>query len=171
MKPHFLLIGAMKCGTTSMCGILEQHPGIFISRPKEPNFFSFERKYSRGWDWYQGLFTKAKPEQVSGEGSVSYSITGAYPQVVERVKRHLPEIKIIYMVRDPIQRIESEYRQRKRGGRKVGSDLKQTIAKYPLVEASSYWKQINAYRSFVPENKIHVIFFEDFIQDTKSEVA
>ena len=53
MKPNFLVIGAMKCGTTSLCSLLDQHPDIFMSNPKETYFFSNDEVYQKGLKCYE----------------------------------------------------------------------------------------------------------------------
>ena len=152
----------MKCGTTSMCELLRQHPDVFITEPKEPEFFSEDKCFQLGWQWYEALFAAANDEKARGEGSVTYSIAQRYPEALPRIAESLADAKIIYMVRHPMERMESEYRQRKRWGRHVGSDFRETCLTYPLVETSSYWKQISLYREHFPDDQIHVVFFEDF---------
>jgi len=70
---RFFVIGAPKCGTTSLCSILAEHPEVGFSIPKEPRFFSHDEIYARGFDWYHGLFPERDGKKSVGEGSTSYA--------------------------------------------------------------------------------------------------
>ena len=80
MLPNFLVIGAAKSATTSLCELLGQHPDVFILDPKEPHFFT--RHYELGWKWYKSLFSNAGSYERIGEGSTSYSQKGLYPGLI-----------------------------------------------------------------------------------------
>ena len=87
MKPDFLVIGAQKCGTTTICRELERHPEVGLFPNKETHFFSF--RYGRGLEWYEGLFEGLKG-RVRGEGSPSYT-TGEFSALAaERIASDLP---------------------------------------------------------------------------------
>ena len=58
-KPSFLVIGAAKCGTTTLCSLLSRHPDVFVHPEKELNFFCFDELYDRGFAWYASLFEAA----------------------------------------------------------------------------------------------------------------
>ena len=73
MLPNFIVIGAMKSGTTNLCHQLSLHPEIFISDPKEPCFFSNDDRWQRGLPWYESLFDAVTNEKAVGEGSVNYT--------------------------------------------------------------------------------------------------
>ncbi len=73
VKPNFLVIGAMKCATTSLCDIFAQHPQMFVCTPKEPEFFCDDKVFARGWPWYESLFTAGTNKLAVGEGSTSYT--------------------------------------------------------------------------------------------------
>ena len=72
MRPNFILIGAARSGTTSLHKYLESHPEIFMSEIKEINFFSNERYWKKGINWYEAHFNKAKGKAI-GEASTSYT--------------------------------------------------------------------------------------------------
>ena len=105
--PNLIVIGAQKCGTSVLHYYLSLHPQVSMSRPKELNFFIDERNWPKGVDWYRAHFD---PEaQVRGEASPNYS---AYPQhagVPERMHSVLPDAKLIYLVRDPLERIAAHW--------------------------------------------------------------
>lgn len=161
-KPNFLVIGAQKSGTTSLCALLGQHPEIFMSDPKEPHFFANDKIYARGWEWYAALFEKAGNAKAIGEGSTGYSLHTVYPKAPARIARALPDARLIYMVRDPLERMESAWMQRKGDGMPVWS-LGKTLRRYPrMVDASRYWRQLNYYRRYYPDDRILILFFEEF---------
>ena len=82
MKPNFLVIGAMKCGTTSLCSLLGQHPDIFMSNPKETYFFSNDEVYQRGSSWYESIFLGSENKIAIGEGSTNYSKKYIFPKEI-----------------------------------------------------------------------------------------
>lgn len=103
--PTFICIGAMKCGTTSLHHYLDAHPQICMSSPKEPNFFSTE--YGRDLKWYRQCFSSAS--RARGESSANYTKCHVFDGVPERMHRLLPDVKLLYLVRDPIERMVSHY--------------------------------------------------------------
>ena len=77
IRPNYFVIGAPKAGTTSLCSHLGAHPDVFMSDPKEPQFFS--HNLHRGYEWYASLFESASGHAAVGEGSTTYSSTGIWP--------------------------------------------------------------------------------------------
>ena len=101
--PTFLVIGSMKCGTTSLHDYLARHPDVFMSAVKEVNFFVLERTWDKGIDWYRAQFYGRY--QVRGEASQNYTKRHEFePGVAERIRSLLPNVKLIYIVRDPVAR-------------------------------------------------------------------
>jgi hypothetical protein len=97
----------MKCGTTSLHRYLAAHPEIFMSREKELEFFTSWNQRERGLEWYEQQFPEPAP--LRGESSPIYT---AWPHVLgvpEAIRATLPEVKLIYLVRDPVARIVSHY--------------------------------------------------------------
>ena len=118
MKPSFLVIGAQKCATSSLCDMLGRHPDVFTPDPREPNFFSHADVWRQGWDWYESLFAGAEGVKAIGEGSTAYTMQARYPETAPRIARHLPEARLIYIVRDPLERMVSHWmHMRARGNR------------------------------------------------------
>jgi Sulfotransferase family len=118
--PTFLIIGTMKGGTTSLHSYLRQHPQVFMPERKELNFFldeyagppidpPEERNWSRGLNWYERQFAGARHERAVGEASANYSRYPTYPGVAERIAEVVPEAKLVYLVRHPIDRVFSHY--------------------------------------------------------------
>src|SRR5262249_53847165 len=122
-RPDFIVIGAMKSATTTLHEQLRRQPGLFMCRPKEPNFFSADAIHARGWAWYGSLFRSAGTEELRGESSTHYTKLPTYPRTVERMVQDLPRLKLIYLMRHPIDRLISQYVHELTGGRiTVGLD-------------------------------------------------
>lgn len=103
--PNFICIGAMKSGTVSLHRYLDAHPDICMSSPKETNFFG--TRNTKSLDWYQGCF--GNEARIYGETSPQYSQYPGIDGVPRRMYELLPDIKLIYLVRDPIDRAVSHY--------------------------------------------------------------
>ncbi|MEO1014005.1 MAG: sulfotransferase [Pseudomonadota bacterium] len=104
---HLLIIGAMKCGTTTLFNLLRQHPAIAPSDPKEPGFFAFDDAYAKGMDWYRGLFdADAERTAYLLDGSTDYSKSPHFSAAPDRI-RVAGEARLIYLMRHPLKRIES----------------------------------------------------------------
>jgi hypothetical protein len=110
----------MKGGTTSLHRYLRQHPEVFMPERKELNFFVHEyagspidppeeRNWSRGITWYERQFAGAEREHAVGEASPNYSRYPTYPGVSERIAAVVPNVKLIYVVRNPIDRVCSHF--------------------------------------------------------------
>lgn len=114
--PNLVVIGAMKCGTTSLHRYLDAHPDVSMSNPKELNFFfgpdtgddgsPWRSNWHRGTGWYAGRFGDGP---VRGESSPGYT-SPDHPEVAERMARVVPAVRLIFMVRDPVARAVSQYR-------------------------------------------------------------
>jgi hypothetical protein len=109
MLPNFLVIGSMKAGTSSLHHYLQSHPQIFMSPRKELDFFTKERSSNRGIDWYESHFADADGALAIGETSPSYSKHPQYGPVPKLVARALPDIRLIYLIRHPVERMRSHY--------------------------------------------------------------
>src|SRR5262245_59528673 len=107
MKVDFLVIGVMKCATSTVCAYLEDHPDVFMVPRCEPNFFSHDENYAKGADWYAAHFKDRGAAKICGEGSNAYAAGEMYPEAVARIAAHNPGLKLIYMARHPINRILS----------------------------------------------------------------
>lgn len=113
--PNLVVIGGLKCGTTSLHHYLGLHPQIGMSRPKELNFFVKELNWELGPDWYANHFSSADP--VRGETSPHYTNLPRFEGVPERMSELLgPQARVIYMVRDPVDRLLSHYLHNVGGG-------------------------------------------------------
>lgn len=108
-RPNLFIVGAMKAGTTALHAYLDQHPAIFMSNPKEPGFFTHDKPASKDRDAYFALFAGGADAQYRGESSTQYTKAPAIAGVAKRIHNFEPEARILYMVRDPVARIVSQY--------------------------------------------------------------
>ena len=107
--PDYIIIGAMKCGTSTLATQIGLQQGLFMTNPKEPNYFSNDDVFAKGRDWYAGLFAQALDGDIKGEASTHYTKRPDYPQALTRMKAALPEVKLVYMIRNPMDRLVSHY--------------------------------------------------------------
>src|SRR3977135_2104853 len=105
--PNLIIIGGLKCGTTSIHHYLGLHPQIHMSKPKELNFFVEELNWDLGLDWYASRFDDRF--KVRGESSPHYTNLARLEGVPEGIREHCPDARLLYMVRDPIKRILSHW--------------------------------------------------------------
>ena len=109
--PSFIVIGAPKCATTSLHAYLATHPQIWMSQQKELHFFTDTPwgSWKNGVDWYRAQFKEGREYSQRGESSPGYSIDGFTSGVVEKMTPLLPDVKLVYMLRDPLARTRSHY--------------------------------------------------------------
>jgi hypothetical protein len=166
--PNFFIIGAAKAATTSLSSLLALHPQAGIVRNKEPHFFSYDHFYKQGWQKYLKLFDHCVKEKAIGDASTSYSRIRYYPAAVERIKLHVPNAKIIYMVRHPLERMESAYSEHAcTPGGQVFLSVNDAVRLQPMiVDSSRYWEVFEAYRQKFGESKIKIVWFEEYTANT-----
>lgn len=105
MLPNLIVVGAAKAGTTSLHHYLSLHPRICMSRAKELNLFTRDDWQDR-IAWYSSQFAAA---EVRGESSPNYTMYPYLPSTAERIRRVVPEAKLIYVLRDPVERTIADY--------------------------------------------------------------
>jgi hypothetical protein len=162
--PNLIIIGGLKCGTTSIHHYLGLHPDVQMSKPKELNFFVEELAWDLGMDWYRGRFDDRF--EVRGESSPHYTNLPRYTGVVERIHQHVPDAKLLYMVRDPISRILSHWRHATGAGyetREMEHVLTRDDQSY--VTRSMYWMQLQAYLEHFDRDQIEIISQEELQSD------
>ncbi|KAA3645144.1 MAG: sulfotransferase [Bacteroidetes bacterium] len=164
--PNLFIVGVAKAGTTVLANYLSQHPDIFMSKVKEPDFFSnreineaklyYKTKPLNNEGKYLSLFKQVSHEKWIGEASVSYFF---YKACAERIKLYSPESKIILIVRHPIDRAYSHYLMDKRLGF-VKADF-EDIVKKPAshekhydqyIQQGFYSQKIEEYQNQFGEN-------------------
>lgn len=180
--PNFLCVGASKSGTTSLHYILSQHPDIFLPEKKEIHFFDDNNNFQKGISWYQQQFEKAGPEKLIGDISPDYMF---YDYALARAADILgTDVKLILMLRNPIERAYSEYLYNVRRGFFEGSfeEAIQEEKKYDVLNfenrifiqlyRSMYSVHIsNLQKSFPNLNNIkYIIFEEDFLKNRQRTI-
>jgi Sulfotransferase family len=185
--PNLFLVGAAKAGTTSLYRELARHPAIYMSPMKEPHFFSQiepapERKaffpHVTGEDEYLALFEGATTEEVLGEASTSYLWD---EQAAERIKRVVPEARILIVLRDPVDRAYSQYWNDVREGIESRSFLDALVEEQRSgpgawgvsslhIDCGRYADQVERYLDRFGA-RVHVLFFEDFVGHEVSAIA
>lgn len=158
--PDFLIIGAMKCGTSTLQAQLAAQPGVFMTVPKEPNFFSDDDVYARGMGWYEGLFEGAAPGDLKGEASTHYTKLPTHPDTLPRLAGALDAPRLVYMIRNPIERTVSHYIHEWSTGVMSG-DMDAALDQHPeLVAYSRYAMQIAPWAEAFGADSIHMVSLE-----------
>ncbi|MGH2728637.1 MAG: sulfotransferase family protein [Actinomycetota bacterium] len=161
MLPTFLVIGAMKSGTTSLHAYLGAHPDVFMAEPKELDFFVEGKNLERGLDWYEERFGAAGDARARGEASTNYTKHPFFPDVPERIARVIPDVRLIYVVRHPIRRMVSQYLHHvaEYGERKPAAEA---LLSNPMIFAlSDYATQIERYLDHFSREQILIVTSED----------
>lgn len=162
MLPNLIVIGAAKCGTTSLHEYLDKHPEIAMAQAKELRFFVENKNWGQGLTWYESQFDATAA--VRGEATPAYSAFPLYRGVPERMARTIPGAKLIYLVRDPIARIVSHFSHRTVNWPEMDT-LDDALGKPDirewLVTPSRYWLQLEQYLEHFPERQILVLDSDD----------
>jgi hypothetical protein len=169
--PNFFIIGSPKCGTTSLHNYLADHPEISMSEPKEPRTFSSAR-WREELGGFAAMLDAGAP--VRGESSTTYTRWPAIQFVPERVASHCPTAKLVYAVRDPIDRIVAQYSERYsqlQELRTLGGalwDLDQPANYY--VAPSRYATQLERWLEHFPREQVLVLDQADLRDDRAKTV-
>ena len=188
--PNFLVIGAAKCGTSALCDYLAQHPDVYICPSKEPNFFVAEGRSEipfrgprdrevltkqEGWvstlEGYQRLFVGVTTERAIGEGSTWYMYDERAPG---RIHGYLPDVKLIALLRNPIDRAYSAFNMMLMDGRETTTSFSRALAAeegrvrstweplWHYRRMGLYHTQLERYFRLFDARQIHVILYHDF---------
>jgi Sulfotransferase domain len=163
--PNLIIIGGLKCGTTSLHHYLNLHPEIAMSRPKELNYFVEELNWPLGREWYASHFDPAA--RVRGESSPHYTNRPSFSGVAERIRETLgDDARLIYVVRDPIDRMLSHYLHNVGGGYEERS-LPEAFAdaESSYIARSRYFFQLEPYLEAFGRERIAVVGREDLKAD------
>lgn len=189
--PTFLLLGAPKAGTTALYHVLRQHPQVFMSAVKEPHFFAFtspqEMQFNGPRDdraylstqsvvdfaAYQNLFSGAT-EVARGEASTMYLY---HPQTPKRIAQYAPEVKLVAILRNPIDRAFSHFLHLRRDGREWLTDFAEALAAEPeritqgwspawhYQAVGNYAEQLPRYWQQFPREQLRIYLYEDWQQN------
>lgn len=163
--PNLIVVGVQKCGTTSLHHYLRRHPEIAMSRPKELDFFIEERNWPRGVAWYAAHFDASAA--VRGESSPNYTAVRRFPGVVERMKQIVPGVRIVFMVRDPIERLISHWVHRYTHGAE-SRPLHEVLEDDLYLERSRYALQLRPYLDAFPRQRILILEMNDLRRDRRA---
>jgi Sulfotransferase domain len=154
--PNLIILGAQKCGTSGLHYYLGLHPEVSMSSPKELNFFIAERNWGRGLEWYSRHFDPSA--RCRGEASPNYTAFPQHMGVPERMSEVVPDARLIYIVRDPLDRIAAHYVHNFAKRREKG-DLRETLL-HPntsYVARSEYFTQLRRFLEHYDRDRILVI--------------
>lgn len=167
-KIDFIGIGAEKSATTWVADCLAEHPQICFSKQKEIYFFNEydphtlkvkNLKYQRGVAWYKKHFTHSIRMCIKGEFSPTYLYGKT---TARRIKKHFPNVKIVVVLRNPVERAFSQYIHDQRVGVLLQTTFKQAIKKSDsYIEKGLYYKNIKNYYKLFPKKNIHIIIYDD----------
>jgi len=140
--PDYIIIGAMKCGTSTLAAQLGAQEGVFMTTPKEPNFFSDDDVHAKGLAWYQDLFATAHPDDLKGEASTHYTKLPTHPETLARLDVLPATPKIIYLIRNPLDRVVSHYIHEWSQG-VISTPLEDALNSHPeLIDYGRYGMQL-----------------------------
>ena len=181
-KPNLFIIGAMKSGTTYLAKILNLHPSVFICDPEEPSYFVEPRQLSRVWPymWEQGywrsqedylrLFEAAGDVKIRGEASTNYAKRPFIMGIPEKLRRFNPDARLIYIMRDPVERTISHY----------WHAVRYDVERRPLLDAikqepnyrdfSYYAMQLEPFFEVFGREKIKILTLEELLGDTENSI-
>jgi hypothetical protein len=157
--PNLLIIGAAKAGTSSLHAYLADHPQVSMSKQKELELFNRPDDWRERLDWYRSNFLVRAP--VRGESSPAYSMDPVFGDVPARIAEVIPDARIVYMVRDPIERALGQFvewtfvRVEDRPFEDAFADWAEPSNAY--VMSSRYFHQIERYRQHFPDDRILVL--------------
>ncbi|MDJ0688715.1 MAG: sulfotransferase domain-containing protein [Xenococcaceae cyanobacterium MO_188.B32] len=190
-EPNFIIIGAPKSGTTSLYHYLNQHPQVFMSPKKEPKFFAFE-EYSLDFNGpnkgveqikqstvttyskYLKLFETADKYKAIGEASPIYLHN---PTAPKKISQYLPKVKLIAILRNPIERLYSDWKHQVRMGWEPEKNFLQALKKWEKREKENwlpylnyfpkglYYENLSRYFNLFEAEQIKVVLYEDLKSD------
>jgi hypothetical protein len=158
--PNFVVVGAMRSGSTSLYKYLQPHPQVWMPR-KEIHFF--DRRWDHGLDWYRARFDGWSGEPAVGEATPTYL---SDPAAVDRMAATIPEARPVAILRDPVDRAYSHYwmeRIRQREDRSFEDAVADDDAGY--LARGRYLPQLMRLAGAFPRDRIHVVLFDDLRDD------
>ncbi len=164
--PDFLGLGTQKGGTTTLHQLLLQHPTVFLPTAKEVHYFDLQPQETP--DWYRQHFKQAKPDQCCGEITPFYLF---HPGAPKRIQALLPNVKLVVLLRDPVERALSQIFHARRHGfenltpaeaiaaeseRLASGDLV-SLQKHSYLARSRYLEQLDRYETLFPPTQLLVL--------------
>ena len=162
MLPNFLVIGAPRAGTTYIYQNISSHPEIFLPTPKELHFF--DRHYEKGIEYYEDFFKNAADYKAIGEATPAYLHTKC---VAERIKQNLNNIKFIVCLRNPVDRLYSEFwnvKAKFTENKDISFEEKIRL-KPEFIEEGFYDEHLERYFSMFPKENFLILFFDEIVKN------
>jgi hypothetical protein len=168
--PDFLVVGAMRSGTSSLAGDLRAHPDVYLSQEKELHFFDL--RYERGTGWYEAQFIAGDSKSAVGEATQTYMYD---PKALARIADQIPDVRLIAILRDPVERAYSHYWLNRSLGKekldfrdaiereasRLGSNDKLERFTYSYIDRGQYLEQLERVDRLFPVSQLHILLFED----------
>jgi hypothetical protein len=163
--PDFLIIGAQKSGTTSLYRYLIQHPSISPAVRKETHFF--DKRYNLGMEWYLSQFPSLNEENrstLTGEATPRYI---CHPKSRNRIHKHLPNAKLIAILRNPVDRAFSNYHHWIRKGHEIDFTFEEAIRndEHGILSRGKYFHQLKGWFARYPKDQLLILDSESFFLD------
>jgi hypothetical protein len=179
--PDFIVIGAAKCATTTLADYLARHPAICMSRPKEPEVFARVRDIDERTQ-FETLFQHRKPGQRLGEASTIYTRFPNFPDVPRRMHAIVPKVRLIYLMREPVERTFADYAMiqrywmNTRAADAVTCTFEEALLSCdPLLASirptSNYVMQIEQYLAFFPKEQMLFLLMDDLSENPVDTLA
>jgi len=170
--PNFIVIGAARSGTTSLFQYLDAHPQIAMSPVKELNFFSRPAYERKGVNWYRNRFPKRANLLAIGEASTSYTTYPYSPDVAARIAEYNPEMRLVYVARNPLERYVSHFLHRTNAGTETRQfdETFQDLEKEAFAWQGRYYYQLSQYLRVFPKKQFMVISFDHIKSDANQVV-
>jgi hypothetical protein len=166
LLPNFLIIGAPRAGTTWIDKNLRDHPDVHMAATKEVHFF--DRHYERGMEFYESHFRHWNGQTAVGEATPAY-LHGEFTRndVPRLIHRHLPDVRLIASLRNPVERVYSEFWNVKANDRSNARlSFEEKIASRPeFLREGLYYQQLQRYLEYFPRERLHILFYEDLAAD------
>jgi hypothetical protein len=168
--PNFVIVGAMRSGTTSLTHYLRSHPDVFMSTPKEPHFF--DRNYHRGFDFYSASFAGFAGEKAIGEATQTYLYD---ERAIAHMAKMIPDARLVAILRNPVDRAYSHYWQNRsldkenlewaeaidaEPGRLASNDPL-THHTFSYVDRGIYVRGLKRVSESFPRESLHLMLFEE----------
>ncbi|MGC9553753.1 MAG: sulfotransferase family protein [Thermoplasmatota archaeon] len=190
MLPNFIIAGAQKSGTTALHRYLSQHPDVFLAERPEYIFWVntevhfFDRNFEKGVGWYEAFFKQWNGEKAAGEKTPDYVYD---PQVPERMHSVIPEVKLIFLFRNPVDRAYSHYWMIfKRGletlpfakAIRAEEERRETLQHdrltfqrlYSYKDRGKYAEQVKRFLRYFPRSQLLFLLAEDLKENTEETV-
>ena len=170
--PTFLIVGAMRCGTSSLAHYLRGHPQVALAEQKEVHFF--DAQFARGADWYRNQFIGAGSALAVGEATPNYMFK---PEVPARMAALVPDARLIAILRDPIDRAYSHFRHNVARGREpltfdeaLAAERERQLPsrdRHDYLRRGHYLPQLQRLCEHYPRESLLVLLFEDLVADPR----